>query len=281
VVARTGKESIPTAPLDVAVGIPADLLRRRPDVRRAERQAAAQSAQIGVAEAEFYPLIFLNGNFGYSAEFFHRLFRPSAFQGSFGPNVQWNILNYGRILNNVRAQDAQFQALIAAYQNTVLTAGQEVENGLVSFLKSQEQVKSLEESVRAAESAVKIALAQYEGGTIIFTTLALLQQNLVTQQNLLAQAQGNIALGLIQVYRALGGGWEIRLSGCEPSVPLLHGPVDAPPEPLRPPQVMPEAPAARVAPAAPAVPAPQLGDVPPASHLPANPSRARLGVPHG
>src|SRR5262249_1897989 len=158
-----------------------------------------------------------------------------------------NILNYGRILNNVRAQDATFQALIAAYQNTVLTAGQEVENGLVSFLKSQEQVKSLEESVRAAESAVKIAIAQYEGGTIIFTTLALLQQNLVTQQNLLAQAQGNIALGLIQVYRALGGGWEIRLNGCEPSVPLLHAPTDAPPEPLGPPQVMPEAPAARVA----------------------------------
>src|SRR5262249_34927428 len=88
---------------------PEDLLRRRPDVRKAERQAAAQSAQIGIAEADFYPHLFLNGNFGYSAQSFNRLFRPTAFEGTFGPTFQWSILNYGRILNNVRAQDAQFQ----------------------------------------------------------------------------------------------------------------------------------------------------------------------------
>ena len=146
--------------------------------------------------------------------------------------------------------------------------------GLARFLKSQEQVRYLEESVGAAESAVKIALAQYEGGTIIFTTLALLQQNLVTQQNLLAQAQGNIALGLIQVYRALGGGWQIRLSGCEPRELLLEGPPHPPAEPLPPPQ------AAPVAPAAPP-PAPQAGELQPAPHVPANPPRARLGAPLG
>jgi len=137
------------------------------------------------------------------------------------------LLNYGRILSNVRAQDAQFQALILAYQSTVLTAGQEVENGLAQFLKSQEQVKFLAESVKAAESAVKIALAQYKGGTIDFNRVALVQQNLVLQQNLLAQAQGSIALGLVQVYRALGGGWEIRLTGCEPAKPLLVCPSPA------------------------------------------------------
>ena len=213
--ARLGPAGIPTAPAEVAVGIPADLLRRRPDVRKAERQAAAQSAQIGIAQAEFYPHIAIEGNFGISAESYNRLFYPTARQGTFGPSFQWNVLNYGRIVNNVRLQDAQFQALVAGYQNAVLAAGQEVENGLATFLESQDQVKSLAESVKAAEKAVTVALAQYEGGKIDFNRVALVEQNLVQQQNLLAQAQGNISLGLIQVYRALGGGWQIRCTDCE------------------------------------------------------------------
>ena len=117
--ARLGRGAIPTAPPDVAIGIPADLLRRRPDVRRAERQAAAQSALIGVADAEFYPHIVINGTIGYSAEHFKDLFREKALMGSVGPSFTWNILNYGRILNNVRLQDARFQELVATYQNTV------------------------------------------------------------------------------------------------------------------------------------------------------------------
>ncbi len=227
-VSRLEKTGIPTAPVDVAVGIPADLLRRRPDVRRAERQAAAQSAQIGIAEAEFYPHIALNGTLGYSAEHLNQLIRPSASEGTFGPAFQWNILNYGRILNNVRAQDAQFQSLVAAYQNTVLTAGQEVENGLVTFLEAQAQVKFLAESVKAADKSVTVALAQYKGGTVDFNRVALVEQNLVTQQNLLAQTQGSIALGLIQVYRGMGGGWQIRCTGCEPSELPAPRPVAGP-----------------------------------------------------
>jgi outer membrane protein TolC len=223
--ARLGARPIPSAPAAVVAGIPADLLRRRPDVRRAERQVAADSAAIGIAESEFYPHLVLSGTFGYSAEHFSRLFRPSAFQGSFGPHFTWDILNYGRILNNVRAQSATFQADVAAYQNTVLTASQDVENGLVTFLKAQEEVKYLEESVTAANKAVTVAIAQYQGGTITFTTLALLQQNLVVQQDLLAQAQGSIALGLIQVYRALGGGWQIRLTDCVANQQPVQGAV--------------------------------------------------------
>ena len=139
--ARLGPRPIPTAPPEVAVGIPADLLRRRPDVRRAERQAAAQSAQIGVAEADFYPAISINGTLGYSAQFFPDLFRSAALNGSVGPSFQWNLLNYGRILNNVRLQDARFQELVATYQQTVLNADQEVENGLVTFLRAQRRTK--------------------------------------------------------------------------------------------------------------------------------------------
>jgi NodT family efflux transporter outer membrane factor (OMF) lipoprotein len=213
--AKLGPAPILNAPPDVVVGIPADLLRRRPDVRAAERQAAAQSAQIGVAEANFYPHISFTGTFGYTAEFFKNLFTPTALTGSVGPSIQWNILNYGRILNNVRLQDATFQALVVAYQNTVLTAAQDVENGLVTFLKAQEQTKFQAESVAEAEKAVKIALVQYKGGIIDLTRVTQLETTLVQLEDTLALAQGEIGLGLIQVYRALGGGWQIRLTGCE------------------------------------------------------------------
>jgi NodT family efflux transporter outer membrane factor (OMF) lipoprotein len=214
---RIGVVDIPKAPVQVAVGIPADLIRRRPDVRRAERQAAAQCAQIGIADSDFYPRIALSGNFGWSAEHLDRLFTSQAFQGTFGPSFTWNLLNYGRILNNVRAQSAQFQALTSGYQNTVLIAGAEVENGLIAFLKAQEQVRALAESVNAAQKAVNIAVVQYQNGAIDFNRLALLEQNLVQQQDLLAQARGAIDLGLIQVYRALGGGWQIRCPDQDPS----------------------------------------------------------------
>ncbi|HLN33203.1 MAG TPA: efflux transporter outer membrane subunit [Gemmataceae bacterium] len=214
--ARLGAGAIPTAPPDVAVGVPADLLRRRPDVRRAERQAAAQCAQIGIAEAEFYPHIAINGTIGYSAENFKNLFREQALAGSVGPAFTWNILNYGRLVNNVRLQDARFQELVATYQNTVLSAAQDVENGLVTFLRAQQRTKLQAASVADADQAAKIAVAQYAAGTTDLTRVTQLEQNLVLLEDTLAQAQGEIATGLIQVYRALGGGWQIRCTGCEP-----------------------------------------------------------------
>lgn len=208
---RIGPGQIPTAPRDVVVGIPADLLRRRPDVRAAERAAAAQSAQIGIAEAEFYPHISLVGTLDYSSQSFHNLIDPGSFSGIVGPSYSWNILNYGRILNNVRAQNALFQQLVVDYQMAVLNAAEEAEDGLVTFLESQEQTKSQSEAVEAAQNAVDISLAQYQGGQVDFNRVAVLELQLVQQQNLLAQARGQIATGLINVYRALGGGWELRL----------------------------------------------------------------------
>ena len=214
---RLGKSPIPTAPTEVAAGIPADLLRRRPDVRRAERQAAAQCARIGVAEAEFYPHMALNGTVGWSAEHLNKLFREQSFQGRFGPSFEWNILNYGRILNDVRLQDARFQELVAAYQNAVLNAEQDVENGLVTFLRAQKRAELQGEAVDDQQKAVEIAVARYKQDVDTLTRVTLLQQTLVQQQDTLAQAQGEIALGLIQVYKALGGGWELRINGCQPS----------------------------------------------------------------
>jgi len=230
--AQLGSAPILTAPPEAAVGIPADLLRRRPDVRFAERQAAAQCAQIGVAEANFYPHISITGTLGYSAEAFKNLFTPTAFNATAGPSVTWNILNYGRILNNVRLQEATFEELVAAYQNAVLTAAQDVENGLVTFLKAQQRTKFQAASVAEAEKAVKIGLVQYKGGIIDFTRVTQLETTLVQLQDTLALAQGEIGLGLIQVYRALGGGWQIRLTGCETTA--LPPQVAAPPDGTRP-----------------------------------------------
>ncbi len=211
--ARLGSGSIPKAPAQVAVGIPADLLRRRPDVRRAERQAAAQAAQIGIAQAQFYPFISINGTLGYTAANFSNLFRQQALEGTVGPSFTWNILNYGRLVNNVRLQDARFQELVVTYRNTVLSADQDVENGLVIFLRAQQRTQSQAASVADLKKAVDIVLAQYEAGTTDLTRVTLLQQNLAPLEDTLAQAQGEIATGLIQVYRALGGGWQIRLGG--------------------------------------------------------------------
>jgi NodT family efflux transporter outer membrane factor (OMF) lipoprotein len=203
---------VPRSPAEAVVGIPADLIRRRPDLRAAERQIAAQNAQVGVAEADWYPAFSINGAIGYESQDLAKLFEPKSFTGQIGPSFQWNILNYGRILNNVRLQDFKTQELVAVYQQNVLAAAQEVENGIVSFLNSQREAARFADSVKDAALAVRLASANFEAGTIDYTAVFVAQQFLVQQQNAYAQAQGDIALGLIQVYRALGGGWELRLA---------------------------------------------------------------------
>jgi NodT family efflux transporter outer membrane factor (OMF) lipoprotein len=207
-----GHAAIPTSPLEVAVGIPADLIRRRPDLRSTERLVAAQNAQIGVAESNFYPAFFIDGTLGYEAKDLSKLFTSPSFTGQIGPAFQWNILNYGRILNNVRLQDFKTQELVGNYQQQVLSAAREVENGITSFLNARRETEHLALSVKAAERAVSLANAMFKAGTIDYTPVFVAEQFLVTQQNLYAQAQGDIALGLISAYRALGGGWEYRLT---------------------------------------------------------------------
>jgi NodT family efflux transporter outer membrane factor (OMF) lipoprotein len=206
---------IPSAPGKVMVGIPADLLRRRPDIRAAELRAAAQSAQIGVAFAELLPALSINGTFGGSASTLlgnnlANMFQPSGRFFSVGPSFQWNLLNYGQITNNVRLQDATLQQYLVDYQNAVLNAQREVEDGLSAILQSRSQVGYLRKASEAAEGALGIALLEYQQGTRDFTTVLTAEQNLYAAQNNLAQATGNAAAGLVSVYRALGGGWQIR-----------------------------------------------------------------------
>ena len=132
-IAELGSGPIPTAPAEVAVGVPAQLLRRRPDVREAERLVAAQSAQIGVAEADLYPAFGINGVLDWQAETLGDVFSPGSLAGSIGPGFSWNIFNYGRIQNSVRLQDAKFQQAVYSYQNTVLKAQRETEDAIVGF----------------------------------------------------------------------------------------------------------------------------------------------------
>ncbi len=210
-----GAGEIPTPPLQVAVGIPADLIRRRPDLRSAEFQAAAQSARIGIAKADLLPAFSLTGSFGLlssSVGTFSLADIASLKAGTVatGPAFQWNILNYGRITNNVRAQDARFQELLISYQDTVLRAQQEVEDSLAGFLRAQETADHLAQSASAAKRSLDLAFIQYQQGSTDFTTVLTAQQALLTAQDSFASALGNIAGNLVLVYRALGGGWQIR-----------------------------------------------------------------------
>jgi NodT family efflux transporter outer membrane factor (OMF) lipoprotein len=210
-----GSSDIPVSPTEVIVGIPADLLRRRPDIRSAEYQAAAQCAQIGVAKADLYPAFSLTGSFGFVSTDLGKsslsdMFKWSSRNIQAGPSFQWNILNYGQITNNVRVQDARFQELIITYQNTVLTAQQEVEDSLVAFLKAQDQAGFLAKSATTARGALDLAIRQYREGVVNFTTVLVAQQSLLSVQDNLATTLGDIASNLVAAYRALGGGWEVR-----------------------------------------------------------------------
>jgi NodT family efflux transporter outer membrane factor (OMF) lipoprotein len=213
------KATIPAAPADVALGMPQDLVRRRPDVRAAERQLAAQSAQIGFAVTELYPHLTIGGGIGTSAMETGDLFDSTSETWSLFGMFEWNIFNYGRLQSNVRLQDALFQQLLVDYRNTVLQAQGETENAIVAYLKSHEQFKSYSLAAAASQRAVDVATIQYQEGAISFNTLITTLNSNQQQQDLLTSTQGSVATSLVQVYKALGGGWEIR--GDQDPVDLL------------------------------------------------------------
>jgi NodT family efflux transporter outer membrane factor (OMF) lipoprotein len=201
---------IPDAPSALAIGIPADLLRRRPDIRIAERNAAAQSAFIGVAKADLYPSFFLSGSLGFSSADVSNLLTGKSWAGAITPGFSWPILNYGRITNNIRAQDAAFQAAILNYQNTVLNAAREVEDGLAGFVGAQGQVTHLTASVKASKRSLELATIRYKEGTSTFTRVLNSMQQMLRAENTLNLSRSQVALQLIATHKALGGGWELR-----------------------------------------------------------------------
>lgn len=205
-----GPRQIPSASPRVAVGLPAELLRRRPDIRKAEMNAASESARIGVTEADLYPRFFLFGEIGVQASDLGKIFAPGSLFLTTGPSFRWSLLNYGRIANNIRAQDARFQQALVNYEDTVLKAAREVEDALIGFLKAQQRAASLQNSVKAAERAVELSFIQYREGAENFQRVLDAQTRLLEERNRLADTRSNIATNLVALYKALGGGWEIR-----------------------------------------------------------------------
>ena len=210
----SGPKLIPRAPARVAVSVPAEMLRRRPDIKSAEASAAAQCARIGVAKSELYPSFSLLGTIGLQANSnggtARNLFAADSIFYTVGPQVAWPFFNYGRLKNNVRVQDAMFQQLLVNYRDTVLKAAQEVEDALSGFLNAQEATVFEERSVKAAQRSNELALIEYREGAVDYQRVLDSQSALLQQQNNLAESRSSIAINLIALYKALGGGWELR-----------------------------------------------------------------------
>ena len=207
--------TIPVCSEDIAIGVPAELLRRRPDIRRAEMQTAAQSAQVGVAVAELYPSFSLFGSLGWSANDIGNsnlgdIFDSNSFGYSFGPSFKWNILNYGRIKNQVRIQDARLEQLITLYRNTVLNAAREVEDTMTALVYTKKEAEYVREGIRSSARSVELSMLQYEEGLADYQRVLDSTRALTQKQDQYAQLQGTIATDTISLYKAMGGGWQIR-----------------------------------------------------------------------
>ncbi len=205
---------VPSAPAMVGIGMPQDLIRRRPDIRQAEWAMAAQSAQIGVAITELYPHLFLGGSIGVSTTTIDNrgigdLFDSGSVNGLLFGSFQWNIFNYGRLQNNIRFEDARFQELLLEYLNQVLAAQAEVDTAISAYLRAHTQAGFLAESARAAERSVELSMVQYREGSIDFNQLLTTLTQQAQQQDALTGATGKIATDLITMYKALGGGWQV------------------------------------------------------------------------
>lgn len=200
------RERIPQAQPAIAADLPADLLRRRPDVRTAELQLAAQSALIGVSVAELYPSIALVGSFGISATSLAGA--PRTRDWAIGPTLVWNVFDWGRLKNQVLVQDARFQQLYEQYQGTVLGAAREVDDAAAGFIANRDQVPLLEDSVTAARRSLDIATIQYREGLAGFERVLDSQRALFNQQERLVSTLGNVTQSAITLYKAMGGGWQ-------------------------------------------------------------------------
>jgi outer membrane protein, multidrug efflux system len=209
---------IPAPPPHVPIGLPSQLLRRRPDVRLVERQLAAATAQIGVAEADLYPQFTITGDFGVGAEDFGKMFNWSSRYVSVGPAVRWQIFEGGRILANIDAKKAIRRELLDQYKLTILTALRESADALVGFNRRQEQLNLLTQSVDSNRQSVRIASERYASGTVDYQSLLDTERSLLQAEDTAIVGQGDITLNMISLYKAIGGGWEqFEQDGQKPS----------------------------------------------------------------
>ena len=199
--------TIPVPTLETAVGVPADVLRRRPDVRSAERKLAAQTAQIGVAKAARYPNFQLLGSIGLESLSLDNLYSSGTRTAKAAASAAWTLFDFGRIRRNIEVQTALQEEALSYYEASVLTALEDVENALVAYSNEQTRRRSLVEAVQAGQSAFELARDQYVSGLVDFQTVLNMQQTLLSVQDQLAASDGEVTSDLIRLYKALGGGW--------------------------------------------------------------------------
>ena len=204
------RRPIPVPPVTVAVGVPAETLRNRPDIRRAERMLAAQTARIGVATADLYPKFHLIGSIGLESISTGSLLEMDSRTWNIGPGFSWNIFDAGAIRQNIKVQSALQKQALLQYEEVVLEAHEEVENVLVAYAKEQYRQKSLAAATAAAQRAYELAHDQYKAGLVDFTNVLDAQRSLQTFQDELAQSKGTVTSNLVRLYKALGGGWATR-----------------------------------------------------------------------
>jgi len=199
---------IPATPPQVPVGLPSDLLRRRPDIRNAERQLAAATAQIGVAMADLFPKFSLTGDIGLQSVSTSDLFTAGSRFWSVGPTVQWRIFDAGRIRSNIRVQNARQEQALATYEQTVLTSFEDVENALVAYAKEQTRNVSLQDAVKTSQRSLQISRRLYANGLTTFINVLDAERSLYQAQDDLVQSDQAVTQNLIALYKAMGGGWE-------------------------------------------------------------------------
>ena len=201
------RKPIPVPQLELAVGVPADILRRRPDLRRAERQLAAQTARIGMAMADLYPKLTLGGSIGMETLSLTNLSSTGSWTLSGGPRITWAIFKAGAIRQSIEVQSALQEQYLIAYEATVLSALEEVENTLVSYAEEQQRRDNLRNAIQAAQKAVDLAQHKYQAGLTDFSNVLDAQRSLLSFEDQLAQSDGAVTSNLVRLYKALGGGW--------------------------------------------------------------------------
>jgi NodT family efflux transporter outer membrane factor (OMF) lipoprotein len=201
---------IPAAPPAVPVGIPSDLLRRRPDIRAAEAGIHAATAKIGVATADLYPKVTLSGSLGWRATDTNLLFSPASRSWSLGPSISWPIFQSGRIRSSIEMQKTLEEQSFITYRQTVLSALQEVENALIASAKEQERRTALVISAAENQKALELATQLYSEGQTDFLNVLEAQRSLYTSDDALVQSTRTMSTNLVALYKALGGGWSAQ-----------------------------------------------------------------------
>ncbi len=222
-------EQIPSPPEVIPVGLPSELLRRRPDIRRTERELAAATARIGVETAELFPKFSLTGSFGFRSSTFEDTLDANSRAWSFGPAFRWRIFNAGEVRNQIRAAGAREEAAVARYEQRVLVAFEEVENALTGFTQQQNRRLALARAVEANQRAVQLATDRYTSGVGDFLNVLESQRQLYDAEDQLVESEAAVTRSVIALYKALGGGWDDRR--VEPDA---EAPVAAEPTPEQP-----------------------------------------------